>query len=379
MKIISSILFLFLSCSFFAPTAEFNDPVQSEIIKFDVETVVDELNIPWAMAFLPNGDLLFTEREGELRLIQDGKLHSEPIGGVPEVLAQGQGGLLDIELHPKYAENGWLYLSYSSPAASGEEGEGANTALMRAQLKDHRLVNQKVIFKAGPNYETKHHYGSRIVFDKEGYLYLSIGDRGGRDRAQRLSNYRGKILRLHDDGSIPKDNPFVNQGNARPEIFSYGHRNPQGMAIHPVTGALWAHEHGPRGGDELNLVEKGKNYGWPVITYGRNYSGTKITDETHREGMEQPVIYWTPSIAPCGMSFVTSEQFASWKGNILVGSLSFRYLERVELKNNKVVHQEKLLENIGRVRAVEEGPDGYIYVAVEAPGKIVRLVPSAPK
>ncbi|MEL6674454.1 MAG: PQQ-dependent sugar dehydrogenase [Bacteroidota bacterium] len=354
---------------------ETEEVIRSEKLDFRVETVVADLDIPWAMAFLPNGDMLFTERKGSLRLVQQGELHPKPIGGVPKVRARGQGGLLDLELHPQYAENGWIYLSYSSPIEGDEPGEGANTALMRAKIKDHQLVEQEVIFKALPNYRQSHHYGGRIIFDQEGYLYLSVGDRGGRDENQTLTNYRGKIFRLNDDGSIPEDNPFVEEAGAVTAIWSWGHRNPQGLSLHPETGEVWEHEHGPKGGDELNLIQKGRNYGWPTITYGINYIGTKITDETHREGMEQPQTYWVPSIAPCGMDFVEDEQYGAWQGNILIGSLSFRYLERVELKGHEVVHQEKLLEGIGRVRAIEQAPDGYMYVAIEGPGKIVRLVP----
>ena len=360
----------------FEKTASFPPIIESENLRFKIDTVLSDLEVPWAMAFLPNGDMLFTEREGQLRLLKkNGQLHPDPIENVPSVKARGQGGLLDLELHPDYENNGWIYISYSSPKKSSESGDGANTEFIRAKLQNHQLTDIQSIFKASPNYSKSQHYGGRIEFDRAGYLYLAIGDRGGRDQAQDLNTYRGKVLRLHDDGRIPKDNPFLNRSDAHPEIFTYGHRNPQGLDRHPTTGKIWEHEHGPRGGDELNIIEKGNNYGWPVITYGVNYSGTKITDETHRDGMEQPITYWKPSIAPCGMSFVTSDRYPGWKGNILVGSLSFRYLERVELKGNKVVHQEKLLENIGRIRAIEESPDGYIYVAIEARGMIIRLLP----
>lgn len=346
---------------------------KTEKMTIKVDTVLQGLSIPWGMDWLPNGDMLFTERGGELRLVQKGKLHPQPIGNLPEIHVKGQGGLLDIRVHPKYAQNGWIYLAYSSPKGPSENGKGGNTTFMRAKLKDHKLVEQKVLLKAQPNFTAGQHFGGRIEFDREGYIYLTVGDRGGRDKNQRLSNYRGKVFRLHDDGRVPSDNPFVNEAGAKPETFTYGHRNPQGIAMHPQTGDIWTHEHGPRGGDELNLIQKGKNYGWPTITYGINYSGTKITDETHREGMEQPITYWVPSIAPCGMAFISSNKYPEWKNNLLVGSLKFRYLKRLEIENNKVTHEETILEGIGRVRAIEQGPDGYIYVAVESPGMILRL------
>jgi glucose/arabinose dehydrogenase len=290
------------------------------------------------------------------------------------VLAKGQGGLLDIELHPDYKQNGWIYFSYSSP--NEEDKSIANTAIMRARLNGDQLIDQERIFKAIPETGTRHHYGCKLEFDKEGYLYFSVGDRGNRDRnPQSLDNDCGKIHRIKDDGSIPGDNPFVGDSKARPSIYSYGHRNPQGVCMHPVTGRIWTDEHGPKGGDELNLIEKGKNYGWPVISFGINYNGTTFTNDTAKAGMEQPVTYWIPSIAPCGMTFVKGDRYPNWKNNILTGSLSFHYLHRVQLDGEKVVHQEKLLEGIGRVRNVEMSPDGYIYLAIEKPGKILKLIP----
>jgi glucose/arabinose dehydrogenase len=361
---------------------QMNEPVfqggliESEVLKFRVDTVVDDLKVPWAMVFTPDGDMIFTERGGELLVLEKGTAKPREISGVPAVRAKGQGGLLDLELHPQYEENGWLYLSYSAPFATGEEGEGANTALMRARVsEDYQLVDQEVLFKASPNYKKGQHFGGRIEFDREGYVYLSVGDRGGRDEVQSLANYRGKIYRLYDDGRIPTDNPFYNEPGAQKEIFSYGHRNPQGLAIHPETGEIWEHEHGPRGGDEINIVRKGHNYGWPVITYGINYNGTIITEDTVKEGMDQPVHFYRPSIAPCGMDFVDSDLYGEWKGNLLIGSLKFRYLKRVVLDGETVTHQETLLEGMGRVRAVRQAPDGYIYLALEGPGQIVRLIP----
>lgn len=347
---------------------------QSQTIDFEVDTVVTGLTSPWGMAWLSNGDMLISDKIGELRILRDGKLLPEKVKGLPEIYVRGQGGLMDIELHPRYEENGWIYISYSTN--EGSKGDGGHTALMRAKLKENELIDKQVLFKATPNTTKGQHFGSRIEFDREGFLYLSIGERGEQDLAQKLNTYNGKILRFHDDGRIPADNPFINTEGAIKSVYSYGHRNPQGLALHPETGELWETEHGPRGGDEINIVKKGANYGWPVITYGINYNGTIITKDTVMEGMEQPVMFWRPSIAPCGMTFVTSDKYPEWNGNILVGSLRFMYLERCELDGKKVVNREKLLEGIGRVRNVRQGPDGFIYVAIEGNGMIVRLVPA---
>ena len=348
-------------------------------IEFNVETVVTGLTMPWATAFLPNGDMLVTERAGKLRLVKDGKLDPVEITGLPKVFYRGQGGLLDVVLHPDYAKNGWIYLSYSSPKAEGEEGDdaGANTALMRAKLKDHALTDVQVIFKALPNVKSTPHFGGRIVFDKKGYVFLSLGERGKQAASQELSKDQGKVVRLHEDGKIPTDNPFVNTPGAKPEIWSYGHRNPQGMVMNYSTGVLWEHEHGPQGGDELNIVEKGKNYGWPLITYGIGYDNSIISKDTAMVGLEQPVIYWKPSIAPCGMDFITSDKYKGWKGDLLVGSLKFNYLQHLVMKGNKVLRREIILEKIGRVRDIRQGPDGYIYVVLENSGSIVRILPKS--
>ncbi|MBC7614976.1 MAG: PQQ-dependent sugar dehydrogenase [Pedobacter sp.] len=348
-------------------------------IELSVETVVTGLTMPWATAFLPNGDMLVTERAGKLRLVKDGKLDPIEIAGLPKVFYRGQGGLLDVVLHPDYAKNGWIYLSYSSPKAEGEEGEdnGANTALMRAKLKDHALTDVQVIFKALPNVKSTPHFGGRIVFDKKGYVFLSLGERGRQDASQELSKDQGKVVRLHEDGKIPTDNPFVKTLGAKPEIWSYGHRNPQGMVMNHSTGVLWEHEHGPQGGDELNIVEKGKNYGWPLITFGIGYDNSIISKDTARVGLEQPVIYWKPSIAPCGMDFITSDKYKGWKGDLLVGSLKFNYLQHLVMKGNKVLRREIILEQIGRVRDIRQGPDGYIYVVLENSGSIVRILPKS--
>ena len=337
---------------------------------YQYEVVVPELETPWGMAFLPSGGILITEKRGELLLVENGKTTS--IQNVPNVSYRGQGGLLDVELHPNFNENHWVYLSYASP--EGEE-TGAHTAIARGQLKGNSLENFEVLYKASPNTRGGNHFGSRIEFDNEGYLYFTIGERDIRDvNPQNITRDGGKVYRLHDDGSIPKDNPFVNTPNAKPAIYSYGHRNPQGMAIHPKTGKIWTGEHGPQGGDEINEIRPGNNYGWPVICYGVNYGGAPITDKTHEDGMEQPIYYWVPSIAPCGIDFVTSDKYPEWQNSLLVSSLKFQYLEFLKLENDRVVKREKILEDIGRVRCVRQAPDGYVYVAVEGVG-IVKIIP----
>lgn len=342
---------------------------------FVVDTLTAELRNPWGMAWLPDGRMLITERGGEIRIIENDRLLEEKISGVPEVYARGQGGLLDIKLHPDYANNGWIYLSYSSP---NPDGNGAHTAVLRARLEGTSLVDQEKLFQAGPYSTSGVHYGSRIVFDDQGYMFVSVGERGAMENAQNLGNHSGKIHRLHDDGRIPEDNPFGNESGAVASIWSYGHRNPQGMIRDAATGSIWAHEHGPRGGDELNLVERGKNYGWPVISYGINYNGTVLTELTEKEGMEQPIHQWTPSIAPCGMALYTGDQFPEWKGNLFVGALAFRYVARVVLDGDRFVEEEKLLDKVGRVRAIEQGPDGNLYIATEGPGMMLRLRPANP-
>jgi len=345
--------------------------IEEDLKNYTTEVVVDDLLIPWGMTWLPDGSMLITEKSGELIHYKNNK--KTLIANVPEVYNRNQGGLLDIIAHPKYKENGWLYITYSS--TDGEE-KGGNTALIRAQLKDNQLTNIEKLYKAGPNTTRGHHFGSRIAFDAKGYVYFSVGDRGDRDtNPQDITRDCGKIYRLHDDGRIPDDNPFVKTNGAKKAIFSYGHRNPQGMAVHP-DGTIWVNEHGPRGGDEINPIKKGINYGWPVITYGINYSGTSITDITQKEGMEQPLYYWVPSIAPSGMEFVTSNIYPKWKNTILVGSLKFQYLELLTLKNNEVTKRQKLIDGMGRVRNVKQGPDGFIYVAVENVG-IVKIIPNS--
>jgi aldose sugar dehydrogenase len=344
--------------------------IRSEKHKFRVDTVAKGLKNPWGMAFLPDGRILVTERAGEIRVIRDGKLTEDKIEGVPEVYANGQGGLLDIQLHPDYSSNGWIYLSYAKPGPVG-----GGTTIARTHLTGNTLTDFEELFSAQPFVESGAHFGCRIVFDGKGYMYFSSGERGTKENSQDLSNHLGKIIRLHDDGKVPSDNPFVKQKNAKAEIWSYGHRNPQGLIYDADTETLWDVEHGPMGGDELNRVEKGKNYGWPVITFGKNYDGTPITDITQKEGMEQPVRYWVPSIGPCGAARIVGDKFPNWKNNILIGALAHTHVARVELDNGKYVTEEKLLDKIGRVRHVAESPDGDIYVATETPGMIVKLVP----
>lgn len=354
---------------YFPLPADMSDVVTSEDQRFVVQEVVSGLGVPWGIAFLPDGSLLITERAGTLRIVRNGVLQDDPIRGVPEVYARGQGGLLDIVLHPQYENNGWIYISYSEPG-----GEGGHTAIMRAKLRDNELVEKQVLFRGIPYTNRGHHFGSRIAFDNEGYMYFTVGDRGVMNDAQSLTTLAGKSFRLHDDGRVPRDNPFAGQRGVREEIFTYGNRNQQGLVKHPETGEMWAHEHGPRGGDEINILRAGKNYGWPEISFGINYDGTVLTSDTAKAGMEQPVHYWTPSIAPSGMTFVTGDTYPNWRGDLMSGSLSFRFLQRTVFDGETVVKEEKLLEGIGRVRDVRQAPDGYIYLGVET-GKIVRLIP----
>jgi len=349
-----------------------NNSNSNEKVTFSPELVFDGVSIPWGMTWLPDGDMLVTDRSGKLLRVKDGELVAE-VTGLPNIYARGQGGLLDIELHPDYENNGWIYITYSSTDGSGD---GANTAIMRAKLENNALVNTEVLYKATPNTIRGQHYGSRIAFDGDGYLYFSVGDRGNRDKLpQDINSDGGKIYRLNDDGSIPSDNPFVGKEGID-AMFSYGHRNPQGMTMHPETGEIWAHEHGPRGGDELNHIRAGKNYGWPVISYGINYNGTPFTDITEKDGMEQPQTYWDPSIAPSGLVFITSDLYPDWKGKALVGSLKFGYLVLVEMNGTEVTNRTEVLEDIGRVRSVEQAPDGYIYVGVDGSG-IYKIMPES--
>jgi glucose/arabinose dehydrogenase len=351
-----------------------SDTFETEALTFTLDTIADGMDIPWGMTLLPSGEMLVTEKEGTLYLV-DQERNKTVVKGSPKVKYDSQGGLLDIVLHPDFENNHWLYISY----ADIEEKDGetlSGTAIDRYTYQNGALTERLEIFKGRPYSTMQYHYGSMIAFDKEGYLFFTAGDRANRDvNPQTLTNPMGKIHRLHDDGRIPEDNPFVGQEDVIPSIYSYGHRNEQGLSIDPQSGKLWSHEHGPRGGDELNLIEPGKNYGWPVISYGINYDGTTFTNELEKEGMEQPIHYWVPSIAPCGMTFVDSDKYPGWEGNILIGSLRYKYLNRVVMDGDKVVSEEPLMKNIGRLRNVIQGSDGYIYVSVESPGYVFRLKP----
>jgi glucose/arabinose dehydrogenase len=339
-----------------------------------VATVAQGLDHPWGLAFLPDGRMLVTERPGRLRLVEkDGRL-SPPVAGVPEVYARGQGGLLDVALDPGFAGNRLVYLSYAEPG----EG-GAGTAVARARLGAGQLTELAVIFRQAPKVTGGNHWGSRLVFARDGTLFVTLGDRFAyRERAQDLGTHLGKIVRINPDGSVPRDNPFVGRADALPEIWSLGHRNAQAAALHPATGALWEIEHGARGGDEINTPAAGKNYGWPVITYGVDYSGAKIGEGTAKPGMEQPIYYWDPSIAPSGMAFYTADKFPEWRGNLFVGALKAQCLVRLELDGAKVIKEERLLAALGeRIRDVRQGPDGFLYLLTDASaGRLLRLEPA---
>jgi glucose/arabinose dehydrogenase len=343
---------------------------------FNISTIAEGLEHPWGMAFLPNGDILVTERAGRLRLIKQGKLLAEAIKGLPPIAGHGQGGLLDVALHPDYKNNGWIYFSY----AASEDGFSLNTGteVGRGRLKNNRIVDWQHLFRLKPKTGKRQHFGSRLVFDRDNKLYITLGDRGERFRAQDLNDHAGSIIRLNDDGSIPGDNPFVGETDKQAGIYSYGHRNIQGAVLNPETGKLWTHEHGPQGGDELNIIEAGKNYGWPIITYGKEYgSGDDIGEGTHKAGMQQPLYHWVPSIAPSGMAFYNGDKFPDWQGNLFIGSLKFKLLVRLKLDGSKVISEQRLLKNkLGRIRDVQVGTDGYIYLLTDATnGKLVRIQP----
>ena len=347
---------------------------QSEHYEFTLTQISDGLERPWGLAFLPNGDMLVTERVGQLRIIKEGKLERKPISGLPDnIYASGQGGLLDVILHPDFENNQMIYLSY---AGNGEGGAGTEVA--RGILKDNALHNVETIFVAQPKTHGSNHYGSRMVFAEDGTLFITTGDRYHRLLdAQDPNNHLGTIVRLNDDGSVPEDNPFAKKENHQPEVFSFGHRNVQGVALRPEDQSIWSHEHGPRGGDEVNKLMPGANYGWPSITYGIDYSGAIISEFTHAPGMEQPIVYWDPSIAPCGMTFYSGDRFPEWKGNLFVGALVQQHLRRLELQGDKVVVQEVLLKDMARIRDVRTGPDGYLYILTDERknGKVLRLEP----
>jgi glucose/arabinose dehydrogenase len=343
-----------------------------------VETVARGLEHPWALAFLPDGRMLVTERPGQLRIVApDGRV-SGPLSGVPKVLARGQGGLLDVTLDPRFADNRLVYLSYAEPG----EGGTAGTAVARGRLGEGRLEDVRVIYQQQPKVKGANHFGSRLVFARDGTLFVTQGERFDyRDQAQDLSSDLGKIVRINPDGSVPRDNPFVDRPGVRPEIWSYGHRNIQSAALHPQTGQLWTVEHGARGGDELNRPEAGKNYGWPVISYGVHYSGAKIGKGTAKPGMEQPIYYWDPVIAPSGMTFYIGEEFPAWQGSILIGSLRPGLLVRLALEDGRVTREERYLGDLdARIRDVRQGPDGQLYLLTDSrDGRLLRVLPAAPR
>lgn len=355
---------------------------KSALHDFKVVTVADGLINPWSIAFLPDGDMLITERPGRLRIVRNGTLLPDPVPGVPEVFARGQGGLLDVVPHPQFASNRLIYLSYSKP---GADARGSTTAVARGRYENGRLTDVTDIFVAVT--QGAGHYGSRLAFNRDGYLFITVGDRQAPPSgdleahpAQDISNHHGTINRIHDDGRVPTDNPFVDRANARPEIFSYGHRNPQGLLIHPETGDIWATEHGPQGGDELNLIKAGNNYGWPVVGYGVNYgTGAAIHSATQRQGMASPIHFWVPSIATSGLLYYSGDKFPEWRGNLFAGGMAGQQLARLTLNGQRVTSEETLVQGIGRIRDVRQGPDGFIYLAIDdrqgGPSAVVRLEP----
>ncbi len=356
------------------PTAA-AETLDSEHYRLRVVTVVSGLRSPWGLAFLPDGGMIVTERDGAVRLVsRQGRL-APPLAGAPEVFASGQGGMLDVALDPNFQSNKLIYLSYAEP---GEGGAGTAVARARLDAAGNRLDGLRVIFRQLPKSHGGQHFGSRLVFARDGKLFITIGERGQRRLTQDFSINRGQVIRINPDGTVPEDNPFVGRPGYRSEVWSYGHRNPQGAALHPDTGKLWIHEHGARGGDEINLPDAGKNYGWPVIAYGRHYSGEKIGVGSHKAGLEQPLYYWDPSIAPSGMAFYTGAAFPKWRGNLFVGALKFRLVARLTLDGEKVVAEERILDGLGqRIRDVRQGPDGLLYLLTDSgDGKILRVEPA---
>lgn len=365
-----------------APALAQGNVVKSEKENFRIETIATGLQNPWALAFLPDGRMLVTERPGRLRIVsKDGKL-SPPVAGLPPVTAVGQGGLLDIVLAPDFSQSHVLYFSFAEPRGPNGAVNPSSTSVASARFVEDKgtakLEDVKVIFRQQPAYPGGFHFGSRIAIARDGTLFITTGERNLKRPSQDLKQDLGKVIRINADGSIPKDNPFVGRKDARPEIWSYGHRNVQGAAIHPVTGKLWINEHGPKGGDEINIPAKGKNYGWPVIGFGVDYSGAVIHESSSKSGMEQPIYHWTPSIAPSGMAFYTADAFPKWRGNLFSGALALTHLNRLELDGEKVVKEERLLGDLKlRIRDVRQGPDGFLYLLSDARnGKLLRLVPA---
>jgi len=361
-------------------TGAVKPPPPTEIQTQDYHVKVDQwiqgLQEPWSIAFPDTETAYIAEKAGQLLIARNGKLEAGPVKGTPEVVSEGQGGLMDVAVDPKFSENGWIYLSFSHglPAEDGKP-QRAMTKIVRGKIEKGRWTNEETLFAASPDHyvPSRVHYGCRIVFDEAGHLYFSIGERGMQENAQDLSRPNGKVHRIWPDGSIPEDNPFVKTPGALPSIYSYGNRNPQGLAIHPVTGYLWETEHGPMGGDEINVIESGKNYGWPVITWGRNYNGAPVSALTEKDGLEQPASFWRPSIGVCGMDIYNGEQFPVWRGALLVTALRNEELRIVRVAGEHVQHQEIILKNMGRARDVVAGPDGAIYLVTNGPGAIMKL------
>ncbi|MDH3651521.1 MAG: PQQ-dependent sugar dehydrogenase [Saprospiraceae bacterium] len=353
--------------------------LETQDYPIDVEIFAKELETPWSIDFISSDRALITERSGRLRIWENGMLLADSVRGIPRVRQGGQGGLMDVAIDPDYDSNGWIYLAFSHGIAKqdAEERAPAMTSIARGRIIANTWRDQQILFEAPhDSYRTAgQHFGSRIVFDPEGHLYFSIGDRGASDHAQDLSKPNGKIHRIHTDGQIPRTNPFYGQEGVVTSIYSYGHRNPQGLAIHPQTGQVWSTEHGPLGGDELNLIQPGVNYGWPVISYGINYNGVPITDIFRKEGMEQPILYWKPSIAVCGLDFYSGDLFPEWNNRLLVGALKFEEVQLLDMEKDRVIYQQTILKNAGRVRDVTTGPDGAIYVVLNRPGVVLRLSP----
>jgi glucose/arabinose dehydrogenase len=362
--------FIISSCQASEPDAPLAQAPLDSAQAYTAEKLYEGFKNPWGMVWLPDGRMLVNEKAGDILVFKNDKYTGEKLSGVPKVSDAGQGGLLDIQLHPDYKNNNWIYISYSKPVQGG-----ITTAISRFKLNGNQVTELQDIFLAKPFIEATFHFGSRIIFDKDNYLYFSVGERGTQPKVQELTNDHGKIHRIHDDGRIPQDNPFVAQKDASPSIWTYGHRNPQGMVYDAASNRIWAVEHGPKGGDELNLIEKAKNYGWPKTSYGINYDGTVLTPNKELPGITNPVRYWVPSIGPCGMAMVTSDRYPAWKGNLLIGALAHRHLARVQLSDTKYVGEEKLLPDMARVRHVAQSPDGYIYVITEGPGLLLKFMP----
>ncbi|MFN4082283.1 MAG: PQQ-dependent sugar dehydrogenase [Bacteroidia bacterium] len=368
--IIIALVFLSLNCK--RNITEQFEPEKKEIklppVEIELDTLLTGLNQPWGIEFLPDRRILIAEKSGSILLVNG--TSRTPLTGLPIVRASGQGGLMDIKLHPNYKLNGWIYFSATVDAPTG-----FSTALFRAKLNNNNLESVQKIFQSNQHVTSGVHFGSRIVFDKLNKVYLCLGERNATTLSQSLLSHAGKVVRLNDDGTIPEDNPYFNTAGALKDIYTYGHRNPQGMVIHPTTQKIWLHEHGPMGGDEINLLEPGANYGWPLATFGINYDGTIITNDTAYEATLQPIYYWKPSIAPCGMDFYFSDTIPQWKGNLFIGALAGRHLNMIELNGEKVSKETRMLQNFGRFRCVKQGPDGYLYFSTESPGLLCRFKP----